>query len=102
LEKKNCTIKLGATIPCSYIYPPPPSASYNRYSDGKNLRTDHDSTTFGGRREPAFSQPMVSTGACPDNLMLLIPLRTASQFSGAPAAHITTLAFLWVNGYEDP
>lgn len=42
--------------------------------------------TLGGRREPAFSQPFVSTGASPDNLMFLIPLRIASQFSGAPTA----------------
>jgi len=47
-------------------------------------------TTLGGRREPAFSQPFVSTGASPDNLMLLMPPRTASQLSGAPTAQMTT------------
>ena len=55
---------------------------------------------MGGRRDPAFSQPFVSTGAWPDSLMFLIPPRTASQFSGALAAQMTSLVFFMVHGYK--
>jgi hypothetical protein len=55
---------------------------------------------LGGRRDPAFSQPFVSTGAWPDNLMFLIPPRTASQFSGALAAQMTSLVFLMVHEHK--
>ena len=55
---------------------------------------------MGGRRDPAFSQPFVSTGAWPDSLMFLIPPRTASQFSGALATQMISLVLLMVHGYK--
>lgn len=42
--------------------------------------------TFGGRRLPAFSHPLESTGASSDNLIFLIPSRASSQFAGASTA----------------
>lgn len=46
--------------------------------------------TLGGRALPAFSQPIVSTGAPSEDLIMRIPLRTFSQLAGgSPVIHLT-------------
>lgn len=41
-----------------------------------------ESYTLGGRALPAFSQPILSTGASSEDLILRIPSRTFSQLAG--------------------
>lgn len=42
--------------------------------------------TLGGRKLPAFSHPIESTGASSEDLIFLIPSSTSSQFGGGPPA----------------
>lgn len=41
--------------------------------------------TLGGKDMPAFSHPIVSTGASPADLIFIIPSKISSQFAGTLA-----------------